>query len=417
MTGRQKSEEMRDIDSETRISLCRAPVESIKAFLSSGPTTTSQKSQHYVNIHITSSQSALYTFPVEVSRSETTVHHQVSSPSMMPCAGAQPVSTLHFERTEVVVLSSDKTAVGIMYGQDSLIQVATPAVLELGKVLGEWNGDKDRVLATKLSDPCGSNLTVVLNNSRSYRMDLHQNPRSRLLRQALVAIEKRLPRDIVHHMRELVLGSQARSPSEISLVLEGVSGVVAPRTVIASENLSADASDELAAFLRSCDEPDLRKAASTIARKENPAESTVEGNLHPAGAFALLSILHLIAQDCLLDTGRNADVVVLVPVVCRLAENLGLSAWRDFWWRLFPKLSLIESKPCEFLMTLRICRPVTDLVWPLLKLRRYPTRRKTFRRLPTSSICSPSYSRVAISRHGKLWEIWMPSQLSRISIA
>ena len=197
-----------------------------------------------------------------------------------------------------------------------------------------------------LEHPTGPRVSLVYEDGETVRATVDFTVKDRLVRHCMEAASYALPPPSFFILKRELLGrlridSRTDSQSAWDIFSETVRVLLdlkqdkSPTTAFGQLLAGAKGGRHLLArkLATKCD-----RASPTAGGLTN--QLLYGEKLEPVDGPSLLLALHLVAQDCRCMSDRQADIVVLGPLLQELAGHLGLGNWWDYWGRLVPHTAL-----------------------------------------------------------------------------
>lgn len=310
-----------------------------------------------INIRVASQ---LYTFRVD-SRSASQLRKT-------ECLAAVPVISTRHAIADSLLLSADGN-MSLVTSQGQSIPVGLPVTHGDGRdevarrmassLSMQINGDDsmggriDGQRIVGLEHPTGSRVTLVYEDGESVRVSVDFMVKDRLVRQCLEAASYALSPSSFFILKRELLGRLCEAPAADSRGAWNIfSESVRLLLGFNRDRSSASAFGQLIAVAKTGRHLLARKLAAKCDRGQGSRIASGSTNqllygekLDPAEAPSLLLALHLVAQDCRCIADRQADIILLAPLLQELAGHLGLVNWWDYWERLVPRTS--SSSPTK----------------------------------------------------------------------
>ena len=206
----------------------------------------------------------------------------------------------------------------------------------------QLQGEVPRSVMT-LESPVDSSVTLRCRTDPHTRLTLRLSPKGGLMSQCLLTMSMVLPADeffSLHHRFLLEWSSVSFSQSSDTSFKAFCSAIYIYLGLAEEAKLPAATDGPWAALHRSAsasrflDDPALRKLQVPRPAASSSPATPADGKPHTYHSI-ILNGLHHVAQECILNTKAQENLLRLVPVICRLALTVR-PEWADYWKRLIP---------------------------------------------------------------------------------
>lgn len=252
---------------------------------------------------------------------------QAEEPICLSAVSAAPIRALRFRIQDLLVLEPDGSLILLTHGTE-----VVPLRIE--------GAHASQIVSLK--DPLDSSVTVCYQDGTSARTTIKLTPRGSLTVQVLQILSTVLPRDEFFSVHHDFLLRWARTGFNQT---DEVSFPALRSAIYAFLYIKEDGK-----FRRKPSSWETLHSSSSVARyQDDPAFTSLElphppipsEPSHPKSwkpnpfHGAILTGLHYIGQDRLLNTHLHDTLSILVPVICKLAMIVR-PEWADYWKRLLP---------------------------------------------------------------------------------
>lgn len=249
-------------------------------------------------------------------------------PLRIPAISIAPIRALRFRIYDLLILKPGGSFSLLTHGQREL-----PLRLH----------DEPRRDVVSLRHPVDSSLTMYTRDGSCLRTTLRLSPNGPLTSQCLLTLQKVLPAEEIFtlHHRFLLQWSQTAFNRSDDVSFEVLCSAVYSFLEVAPEHEPLSKADDAWRLLqqstsasRFLDDPALRRLSIPGPPVPSNPETTTNHRPHQYHS-SILTGLHHVAQECLLNTKSHETLMKLVPVICRLALTVR-PEWADYWKRLVP---------------------------------------------------------------------------------
>ncbi len=307
------------------------------------------RKQCNINVHIATGRPTLYIFRYN---SKTTESPSITELQSYPVTSATAARSTESNMLDVVATAAGSPHLHVIPTYGNIFSVALPEIAQDGRdeiiysistalsmsapsVRSETREGKRSRHGPVLLDAVGSRLSVLLSSGRTIRVCMDVTPKDRLVKQSLHYARVIAGADVCDVLRQMVFDYQPAQAEFSALAADliarlGSAGHVSTSVPSAWNKLRGLSQRRSGTVSYSRRSTVVASARAEALSAKAPVSRTI--------ANGLLVTIHIVAEDCRMDSSRRDELFAAARLTAQLAALLDAPAYLDHWLRISPLL-------------------------------------------------------------------------------